>query len=178
MTTVYLALGANLGNRAANMRMALDTMTRFARILEVSSLYETDPEPPGQPPYYNAAAKIEAGFEPPALIRFLQGIEAEVGRRPTPEQNAPRPLDIDILLYDDRVIEDGLIVPHPRLADRAFVLTPLAEIAADVMHPVLGKTIRELSKAMGESGVRKLEEPGWHVTGRATSGILGRGPAV
>jgi 2-amino-4-hydroxy-6-hydroxymethyldihydropteridine diphosphokinase len=158
MATVYLALGSNLGNRAANMRMALDTMTRFARIEAVSSLYETDPEPPGQPPYYNAAAKVEAGFEPLALIRFLQGIEAEVGRRPTPERNAPRSLDIDILLYDDMTIEaDGLIE----------------------MHPVRGETIGELSIAMGDAGVRKIAEPGWQtMPGRKAGGILGRGPAV
>ncbi len=179
MAIVYLALGANLGNRAANLRMALDTMTRFARIIEVSSLYETDPEPPGQPPYYNAAVKAEVGFEPVPLIRYLQGLEAEVGRRPDAVRNSPRPIDIDILLYDDLVLEsEGLVVPHPRLADRAFVLVPLAEIASDVMHLALGKTIGELQKAVGDAGVRRTEERGWHEMPGAVGGILGRGPAV
>ncbi len=181
MTAVYLGLGANLGNRQANLRMALSAMTRMVRVTVVSALYETDPVgDTAQPPFYNAAAEIEAGLDPLPLLRFLQGIEEEVGRRPGAGHQGPRPIDIDILLYGDVTLEGPtLTLPHPRLAERAFVLVPLSEIAGGVTHPTLGQTIAELATNAGSAGVRRIAETGWDgVAGREQRGVLGRGPAV
>lgn len=172
MTAAYIGLGANVGNREANMAMAVRAMTRLARVLDASSLYETDPVLPEgaapQPPYLNAAVAIETGLDPAPLVRFLQAIEHEIGRRPAAAPPAPRPIDLDLLLYGDSVCETPeATVPHPRLAERAFVLVPLAEIAAGVKHPIFGKTIGELARAVGESGVRRLKDRGW-------DGVAGR----
>ena len=164
MATVYLGLGSNLGNREANLRAALRGLWRMGRVEAVSSLYETEPAGgPAQPPYYNAACRLETGLEPRPLLRFLQGLERELGRRPGGERWAPRPIDLDVLLYEDRIVdEEGLVVPHPRLAERAFALVALAEIAADVRHPATGKTVAELLKAMDMQGVPRLVgEGGW-----------------
>jgi len=170
MATVYLALGANIGNREANLRMAVRAMTRLARVIDASALYETEPVGPAQPAFYNAVVAIETGLEPIPLLRFLKGIEEEIGRRPGGEPWGPRPIDIDILLYDDAVLEEpALTLPHPLMAERAFVLVPLAEIAGDVVHPVLGKTIEELHRETGSDGVRKIADRGW-------DGVAGRPP--
>jgi len=163
VSTVYLGLGSNLGNREANLRDALRGLWRMGRVEAVSSLYETEPVGgPPQPPFLNAACRFETGLEPRPLLRFLQGLEHELGRRPGGERWGPRPIDLDILLYDDRLVEEGdLVVPHPRLAERPFVLVPLAEIAADVKHAVAAKTVAQLLKAAGEEGVRRVAGAGW-----------------
>ena len=160
MAIVYVALGSNLGNREANLRMALAGITRMARIEAVSSLYQTEPEGPPQPKYYNAACRIETGLSPASLLRFLQGLEHEIGRRPTGDTLAPRPIDLDLLLYDDRAIDEpGLTVPHPRMAGRAFVMVPLAEIAPEVS--VGGRQAVEWAAELGREGVVVLAEAGW-----------------
>ncbi len=163
MSTAFIALGANTGNREANLRMALRAMTRMARVQAVSGLYESEPEGGAQQPaYFNAVCRIETGLEPPALLRFLKGLEHEIGRRPAPEPAGPRPIDLDILLFDDRVVElDGLTVPHPRMASRAFVLGPLAEIAPDIIVPGTGETVSALAKKAGTEGVKRIAEAGW-----------------
>ena len=163
MSGVYLGLGSNLGDREANLRDALRALWRMGRVESVSSLYETEPVGgPPQPPFLNAACRFETGLEPRPLLRFLQGLEHELGRRPGGERWGPRSIDLDVLLYEDRrVDEEGLVVPHPRLAERAFVLAPLAGIAADVTHPELGKTVAQLLKAAGEQGVRRVAGGGW-----------------
>ncbi len=164
MTEVYLGLGANLGNRQANLRMALRLLTRMTRVEAVSSLYETAAVggPEGQPPFYNAVAQLECGLEPPALLRFLQNLEREIGRRPFSPRWGPRPVDLDILLYGDRILrEEGLELPHPRLKERAFVLTPLAELAPELCPPGQGQTVRELLAQVDASGVRLVAASGW-----------------
>jgi len=162
VSTVYLGLGSNLGDREANLRDALRALWRMGRVESVSSLYETEPVGPPQPPFLNAACRFETGLEPRPLLRFLQGLEHELGRRPGGERWGPRPIDLDILLYEDRLVdEEGFVVPHPRLAERAFVLVPLAEIAAGERHPELGKTVAQLLKAAGEQGVRRVAGAGW-----------------
>lgn len=174
MATAYIGLGANIGNREANLRMALRAMTRMARVESVSSLYETDPigAVRDQPTFYNAACRIETGLEPESLLRFLKGIEHEIGRRPGGPIGGPRPIDLDILLYDDRVHESAdLTLPHPRLAERAFVLVPLAEIAPDARHPQRDETIAQLAEALGKDGVRKIKDAGW-------DGVAGTQPRV
>ena len=162
---VYLGIGSNLGNRAANLRMALRYLPPLARVEEVSSLYETAPlGGEEKPPFYNAVCRISTGLGPEALLRHLKQIEFAIGRRPGPRWG-PRPIDLDILLCGDRVLErEGLIVPHPLLAERAFVLVPLAELSPHLLHPVLEKPVGELLSALDEaalSGVRRIELRGW-----------------
>ena len=162
MAIAYIGLGSNLGNREANLRMALRLMTRLSRVEAVSALYESDPVGPEQPPYYNAACRIETGLEPLPLLRFLQSIEHEIGRRSGGERWGPRPIDLDLLLYDDRIVDsDDLLVPHPRLSERAFALAPLAEIAPQVRHPALGRSIGELATAIDTHAAHLIREQGW-----------------
>ena len=163
MATVYLGLGSNLGNREANLRMALRGLTRMGRVEAVSALYETEPVGgPSQPAFYNAACRWQTGLEPRPLLRFLQNLEQEIGRRPGRPAWGPRPIDLDILLYEERIVEEeGLVIPHARLAERAFALAPLADIAPEVVHPVLGKTVVELLAAVERGGVRQVAEAGW-----------------
>ncbi|MDP2949156.1 MAG: 2-amino-4-hydroxy-6-hydroxymethyldihydropteridine diphosphokinase [Chloroflexota bacterium] len=165
---VYVGLGANVGNRLANLRMALDRLGTLARVEGVSSLYETAPVGVSdQPPFLNAVCRIATGLEPAALLRFLKSVEWEIGRRPGGQAWGPRPIDLDILLYGERVMDTGeLQVPHPRLAERAFVLVPLAELAPELRHPLLGKTMGELRASVGEEGVREIAPWGWETGGR------------
>jgi 2-amino-4-hydroxy-6-hydroxymethyldihydropteridine diphosphokinase len=163
MVPAYLGLGSNLGNREANLRAALRGLWRMGRVAAVSSLFRTEPVGgPPQPPYLNAACRLETGLEPRPLLRFLQGLEHELGRRPGGERQSPRPVDLDILLYGNRIVEEeGLVIPHQRLVERSFVLAPMAEIAADARHPAVGRTIAELLEAVGTPGVRRVAERGW-----------------
>ncbi|OGO49578.1 MAG: 2-amino-4-hydroxy-6-hydroxymethyldihydropteridine diphosphokinase [Chloroflexi bacterium RBG_16_68_14] len=162
LPVVYLGLGSNLGDRRRNLAVALRRLEPLVRIEAVSSLYETDPVgPQDQPPYLNAVCRGVTGLPPRGLLRHLQEVERDLGRRLGPRWD-PRPLDIDLLLYGDAVIDEpGLRVPHPELPHRAFVLVPLAELAAKLKHPELGATIGSLAKRADRSGVRKQADPGW-----------------
>lgn len=149
MTVAYLSLGSNIGNREAHLADAIKRLESAAiRILRRSSIYETEPQDlPGQPWFLNQVIEIETDYSAATLLASIQKIEAEMGReRLTPK--GPRTIDIDILFYGNSVIHSSeLEVPHPRLADRRFVLEPLAELAPDLRHPVFGKTIQELLPA-------------------------------
>jgi 2-amino-4-hydroxy-6-hydroxymethyldihydropteridine diphosphokinase len=143
---VYIALGSNVGDRAAMLSAAVDRMNRAGlRVQRQSSLYET--EPVGGPPqgwFLNAAVEAATELTPLDVLRALQGIEQAMGRERS-IACGPRTLDLDILLDGQSVIREGeLDVPHPRLAQRRFVLAPLAELAPGLIHPVLGKSIAEL----------------------------------
>ncbi len=157
--TVYLGLGSNMGNRQENLNRALDFLSQRLRVEQVSSVYDT--EPLGnidQPRFLNLVCQVYTRLAPAELLILAKGIESKLGRVSS-KSNAPRPIDIDILFYGDQVIETpGLVIPHPRLVERAFVLIPLAEIAPDLVHPVTGKTIKELLTGVTEAqGVFKWE---------------------
>jgi len=150
---VYLGLGSNLGDRRRNLEAALDALRAHPQIAvtAVSSFLETDPEggPPGQGKFLNAAAGIETDLAPESLLEELKRIERSLGRRPGPRWG-PRQIDLDILLYGDTILETGtLVIPHPRMRERRFVLEPLAEIAPDVRDPVTGLAVRDLLARLG-----------------------------
>ena len=137
----YIALGSNLGDRGALILAALEDLRRTAgiEVLKVSDLVETDPVgPPGQSRYLNAAAMLRTTLQPVALLARLLAVEAQHGRdRRSQARWGPRTIDLDLLLYGDRIIDQpGLHLPHPRMCEREFVLRPLAQIAGAVVHPV------------------------------------------
>jgi 2-amino-4-hydroxy-6-hydroxymethyldihydropteridine diphosphokinase len=159
---VYVALGSNLGNRQANLAMALRMFEPLARVEAVSALYESPPQPPAPPPpYLNAACRIVTGLTPDALLRHLKNIEYLIGRR-AGEHWAPRPIDLDIALFDDQVIDAGdLVIPHPRMTDRAFVLRPLLDLDPDLTHPVSGERLADVLKRVGADGLDEIAPAGW-----------------
>jgi len=147
----HIALGSNLGEREGNIRSALARMGgKGVRVVRVSSMLENAAVggPVGSPDFVNAVAEVETSLEAHALLDVLLAVEGEMGRVRTVKWG-PRVIDLDIVLYGDRVIDSPrLTVPHPEMHLRRFVLGPLVEIAPEVMHPVLGKTARDLMEAM------------------------------
>ena len=161
--TVYLSLGSNLGDRAANLRQGLARLSELGTITARSSLYETEPVELGdaQPWFLNCAVAMETELRPEEFLQRILAIEQAMGRRRTGIKSS-RNIDIDIIFFGDAVIaSDHLTVPHPAMQQRGFVLEPLAEIAPDVMHPVLKRSVRELRDELPETSatVRKLISP-------------------
>jgi len=157
--TAYIALGSNLENPEAQIEDAFAALTKLAgsQLVKRSSLYRTAPVGyADQPDFINAVGALETTLAPRALLDALLALEAARGRART-FVNAPRTLDLDILLYDNRqIVEHGLTVPHPRMHERAFVLVPLAEIAPDCVVPGHG-TVRDLLRSVDQSGVRVVD---------------------
>lgn len=151
-TTAYIALGANLGDRAANLRAAVEMLAASpgVRVVAVSPFYETEPEGyTDQPAFINAAAEIATTLSPHELLLLCQDVENKSGRVRTLKWG-PRTLDLDILMYGETVMDTGeLKIPHPLMHLRRFVLEPLASIAPDAVHPVTGKTITRLLEELG-----------------------------
>lgn len=156
MTIVYIALGSNLGDRRANLETAIARLAPAVAVTARSAVYETAPMyVTDQPPFLNMALRGETELAPEALLAHLKAIEAEAGRRAGGVRFGPREVDLDILLYGEAVLAlPALEIPHPRMAERAFVLRPLADVAAEVRHPVLGRRIADLlAEVPGADGV-------------------------
>ena len=170
MAVVYLGLGSNIGDRTQHLVDACAVLHRHPAITvqAVSSLYHTAPVGvTAQDWFLNAVACLHTTLHPPALLCVTQATERRLGRVTTLRWG-PRIIDLDILLYDERVVaSDDLIVPHPRMTGRPFVMTPLAEIASDFVVPGTSDTVSVLAKTLGTRGVKRIAGPGWDGVGGA-----------
>lgn len=154
MSIVYIALGTNLGDRLTNLRSAIESLPSDLRVIRESTIYETPPWGfTEQPAFLNMVIEAETSLEPRALLSYLKKQENELGRIES-FRFGPRQIDLDILFYDDLVVEEeSLQIPHPRLHERAFVLVPLVDITPEHEHPLLKKTVNELLQDVDTSEI-------------------------
>jgi len=154
----YLSLGSNLGDRSTNLHKAISHLPPKVQLVTQSSIYKTEPWGySDQPSFLNQAIKADTSLEPFELLAFLKEIEISMGRQET-FHFGPRLIDLDILFFDDLILDSPeLTIPHPHIAERAFVLIPMAEIAPDFFHPVLNKTIQELRISVETSSVELFQ---------------------
>ncbi len=157
MNTIFLGLGTNLGDRQQNLQRAVNGLAAGMMITAVSQTYETPPwGVDEQPAFFNICLVAETNQTPFELLSFVKNLESEIGRIPT-YRWGPRLIDIDLLFFNSEIIDDpNLIIPHLHLSERAFVLAPLAEIAADFVHPRTGKSIKVMLNEVDKLGIRPL----------------------
>jgi 2-amino-4-hydroxy-6-hydroxymethyldihydropteridine diphosphokinase len=155
--TVYLALGSNLGDRLANLKQAIDALTPQMEVKAKSSVYETPPWGfEDQPKFLNQVVKAKTYLDPQPLLKHLKRLEVALGRQAS-FPNGPRLIDMDILFYDELILNtSALVIPHPRLHERGFVLLPLMEIAPALIHPVNKKSVREMASGCDLSKIEKV----------------------
>ncbi len=158
---VYLALGTNLGDRLANLNAAIQALSPGVRVLRQSSIYETPPWGfADQPDFLNQVLLAETNLFALDLLAYLKNLESRLGRQST-FKFGPRLIDIDILFYDELVMEtSNLKIPHPRISERAFVLVPLADLAAELRHPISGEIVREMLGKVDIGGIRRFDPEG------------------
>ena len=168
MPTVFLGLGSNLGNRLVNLQAAIAALPPAVVVQACSRIYETAPWGYlDQPAFLNQALKAETKLSPHDLLTHIKSLEVTMGRTPT-FQFGPRQIDIDLLFYDDLVLTSpDLMIPHPRLQERAFVLVPLADLAPELIHPVLGKRVSELLAGVDQRGVKPYRKKSHKKKGKA-----------
>ena len=154
---VYLALGSNLDNRLANLKQAVAALSPQMEVKAKSHVYETPPWGyEDQPKFLNQVIKAKTYLDPEPLVKHIKRLEITLGRKPS-FQNGPRLIDIDILFYDDLILDTpSLVLPHPRLHERGFVLLPLMDIDPDLVHPVNKKSVREMVALSDVSGIAKF----------------------
>lgn len=154
---VYLALGTNLGDRPANLKQAIASLTPQLEVKLKSQVYETPPwGVENQPKFLNQVIKAQTYLDPEPLLKHLKRLEVALGRIPS-IPNGPRLIDIDILFYDDLVVDKpSIVIPHPRLQERGFVLLPLMEIAPNLVHPVNKKSVRDMAEMSNVEGIEKF----------------------
>ena len=159
----FLSLGSNVGDRRVHLARALAALKKGGvKVLRSSSVYRTQPVGfAAQPWFYNQVIAVRSDLEPAELLAFVKKLEKDMGRRPA-RKSRPRPIDIDILLAEDRTVSTkNLVVPHPRMTERNFVLVPLLEIAPGAVHPILKKKISELrDQCLDKSAVIKIKSKG------------------
>ncbi len=164
MSGIYLAIGSNLGNRQANLALSLRMLEPLVRVEALSPLYESPPQQPAPPPdYLNAACRVTTGLPPDLLLRHLKRIEKAIGRH-SQEHWIPRPIDLDIVIYNDAIIETSeLTLPHPRLRERAFVLQPLLDLEPDLVSPSTAEPLATLLSQLKTGGLRQIAGSDWPV---------------
>ena len=155
--TVYLSLGSNIGNRSANLKQAISSLRPQMEVKARSKVYETPPWGyTEQDKFLNQVVKVSTYLEPEPLLKHLKRLEIALGRKET-FHYGPRLIDMDILFYDALVLETPqLIIPHPHVHERGFVLIPMMDVAPDLVHPVKGKSIRELLALTSASDIREF----------------------
>ena len=154
---VYLALGSNLGERQENLKQAVASLPPQMVVKAKSNVYETPPWGyEDQPRFLNQVVKTQTYLQPEQLLKHIKRLEVALGRKAT-FRNGPREIDIDILMYDDLVLNTSILtLPHPHMHERGFVLLPLMDIAPDLVHPLTGKSVREMLITTNLSGIKQM----------------------
>lgn len=154
---VYLALGSNLGNREENLKQAISSLSPQMLVKEKSQVYETPPwGVEEQPRFLNQVVKAQTYLQPEQLLKHIKRLEVALGRKAT-FRHGPREIDIDILMYDDLVLNTSLLtLPHPHMHERGFVLLPMMDIAPELVHPLTGKSVREMLITCNLGGIKQV----------------------